>query len=153
MIIVSTGSYLPERVLHNRNLERTLDTSDEWIFERTGIRERRVAASDEATSDICLRAAERALADAVVGASELDLILVTTITPDTMCPSAACWLQAKLGADRAYAFDLAAACWICPSRGWSSPSRSAAISLAPPSPSPSTRRSGTAGSNPSTGCC
>jgi 3-oxoacyl-[acyl-carrier-protein] synthase-3 len=110
MIIAATGSYVPERVLHNRDLEKTLDTSDEWIFERTGIRERRVAAPDQATSDICLRAAEPALRDAGIEASDLDLIVVTTITPDTMCPSAACWLQAKLGADRAYAFDLAAAC-------------------------------------------
>jgi 3-oxoacyl-[acyl-carrier-protein] synthase-3 len=110
MIIASTGSYLPERVLHNSDLEKTLDTSDAWIFERTGIRERRVAAPDEATSDICLQAARRALAGTGTTPSELDLILVTTITPDTMCPSAACWLQSKLGAERAYAFDIAAAC-------------------------------------------
>ncbi len=110
MIIAATGSYLPEKILHNRDLEKILDTSDEWIFERTGIRERRVAAPDEATSDICLRAGKRALENAGVDPGDLDLILVTTITPDTMCPSAACWLQAKLGADRAYAFDLAAAC-------------------------------------------
>jgi len=110
MYIAATGSYLPERVLHNRELEATLDTSDEWIFTRTGIRERRVAAPQEATSDLCLRAAERALAEAGVGSGDLDLILVTTVTPDTMCPSAACWLQAKLGASKAVAFDLAAAC-------------------------------------------
>lgn len=110
MVIASTGSYLPEKVLHNRDLEATLDTSDEWIYTRTGIRERRLAAADEATSDLCLRAAERALAGTGVGPSDLDLILVTTITPDTMCPSAACWLQAKMGAERAVAFDLAAAC-------------------------------------------
>jgi 3-oxoacyl-[acyl-carrier-protein] synthase-3 len=110
MIIASTGSYLPEKILHNLDLEQILDTSDEWIFERTGIRERRVAAPEEATSDISLRAAELALEGAGVRAADLDIILVTTITPDTMCPSASCWLQAKLGADKAYAFDIAAAC-------------------------------------------
>ncbi len=110
MIIAGTGSYLPERVLHNRDLPPELETSDEWIHARTGIRERRVAAPGEATSDLCLGAARRALDAAGVGPGELDLILVSTITPDTMCPSAACWLQSKLGADRAVAFDLAAAC-------------------------------------------
>ncbi len=110
MVIAATGSYLPRRVLHNRDLERTLDTSDEWIFTRTGIRERRVAAPDEATSDICLQASRRALERIGLDPGDLDLIVVTTITPDTMCPSAACWLQAKLGAERAVAFDMAAAC-------------------------------------------
>ncbi|GAB4276868.1 MAG: ketoacyl-ACP synthase III [Deferrisomatales bacterium] len=110
MHITSTGSYLPEKVLHNRDLEKTLDTTDEWIWTRTGIRERRVAAPEEATSDLCLRAARPALAEAGVEARELDLIVVTTITPDTMCPSAACWLQSKLGAEKAVAFDVAAAC-------------------------------------------
>ncbi|RMG91696.1 MAG: ketoacyl-ACP synthase III [Candidatus Dadabacteria bacterium] len=110
MVIAATGSYLPERVLHNHDLEKMVDTSDEWIYTRTGIRERRVAAPDEATSDICLQAARRAMEWDGVGPQDLDLIVVTTITPDTMCPSAACWLQNKLGADRAVAFDLAAAC-------------------------------------------
>ncbi len=110
MVIAATGSYLPERVLHNRDLPSELETSDDWIHARTGIRERRVAAPGEATSDLCVGAARRALDAAGVGPGELDLILVSTITPDTMCPSAACWLQSKLGADRAVAFDLAAAC-------------------------------------------
>ncbi len=110
LVITSTGSYLPDRVLHNRDLEVKLDTTDEWIFNRTGIRERRLAGPEEATSDLCVRAAERALADTGVSPTQLDMIVVTTITPDTMCPSAACWLQAKLGAERAVAFDLAAAC-------------------------------------------
>ncbi len=110
MVIAATGSYLPERVLHNRDLERMVDTSDEWIYTRTGIRERRVAAPEEATSDLCLQAARRAMDWARLDPAELDMIVVTTITPDTMCPSAACWLQSKLGAERAVAFDLAAAC-------------------------------------------
>jgi 3-oxoacyl-[acyl-carrier-protein] synthase-3 len=110
MVIVSTGSYLPQKVLHNRDLEAVLDTSDEWIFSRTGIRERRVAAPEEATSDLCLRAAERALEGAGFTPSDLDLILVATITPDTCCPSAACWVQNKLGAEKALAFDVTAAC-------------------------------------------
>jgi 3-oxoacyl-[acyl-carrier-protein] synthase-3 len=110
MFIVSTGSYLPERILHNRELETILDTSDEWIHSRTGIRERRVAAPGEATSDLCLRASQRAFENSGLTPEDLDMIMVTTITPDTMCPSAACWLQSKLGAERAVAFDLAAAC-------------------------------------------
>jgi len=110
MFIVSTGSYLPEKVLHNKDLEQPLDTTDEWIQTRTGIRERRIAASGEATSDICLVASQRAFASSGLGPLDLDMIIVTTITPDTMCPSAACWLQSKLGAERALAFDLAAAC-------------------------------------------
>ncbi len=110
MVIAATGSYLPERVLHNRDLPPELETSDDWIHARTGIRERRVAAPGEATSDLCVGAARRALDAAGIGPGDLDLILVSTITPDTMCPSAACWLQSKLGADRAVAFDLAAAC-------------------------------------------
>ncbi len=110
MVIAATGSYLPERVLHNRDLPPELETSDDWIHARTGIRERRVAAPGEATSDLCVGAARRALDAAGIGPGDLDLILVSTITPDTMCPSAACWLQSKLGAYRAVAFDLAAAC-------------------------------------------
>jgi 3-oxoacyl-[acyl-carrier-protein] synthase-3 len=110
MYLVSTGSHLPERVLTNSELERTLDTSDEYIRELTGIRERRVAAPGETTADLCREAALRALEGTGVSAGELDVLIVTTITPDTMCPSAACWLQSKIGADRAVAFDLTAAC-------------------------------------------
>jgi 3-oxoacyl-[acyl-carrier-protein] synthase III len=110
MVITSTGSYLPEKILHNRDLEGRLDTTDDWIFSRTGIRERRIAAPGEATSDLCLRAAGRAMEAAGLAASDLDLILIATITPDTCCPSAACWLQNKLGAEKALAFDVTAAC-------------------------------------------
>lgn len=110
MVIASTGSYLPSRILHNKELEQSLQTTDEWIQTRTGIRERRIAAADEVTSDMCLAAARHACSTAGLGPGDLDMIIVTTITPDTMCPSAACWLQSKLGAERALAFDLAAAC-------------------------------------------
>jgi len=108
--IVGTGSHLPERVLTNFDLEATLDTSDEWIYTRTGIRERRIAAKDECTSDLAREASLRALEAAGMDPGELDLIVLGTITPDTQCPSGASWLQAKLGADRAVAFDVTAAC-------------------------------------------
>ena len=108
--IAGTGAYLPEKILSNFDLEKTLDTSNEWIVKRTGVRERRIAAPDQATSDLALPAARQALAAAGVGEDELDLILVATITPDTHCPSAANWLQAKLGAPQAISFDVTAAC-------------------------------------------
>ncbi|GIQ67127.1 3-oxoacyl-[acyl-carrier-protein] synthase 3 [Paenibacillus cisolokensis] len=94
----------------NRDLESMVETSDEWIVTRTGIRERRIASAEEATSDLAYEAAERALADAGVSAEELDLIVVATITPDMFFPSTACLLQEKLGAKQAAAFDLSAAC-------------------------------------------
>jgi 3-oxoacyl-[acyl-carrier-protein] synthase-3 len=87
-----------------------LDTSDDWIRTRTGIVERRIAEKDQAASDLALHAARAALEQAGVTATELDLILMASITPDTACPSGACWLQAKLGANRAVAFDVVAAC-------------------------------------------
>ena len=102
--------YVPERVLTNRDLERMVETSDEWIVTRTGIRERRIAAPDQASSDLALEASRRALERAGISAEELDLILVATITPDMMFPATACILQDKLGAKRAAAFDLSAAC-------------------------------------------
>lgn len=108
--IIGTGSYVPPAVLHNRDLERTLDTSDEWIRTRTGIVERRIAEKDQATSDLALEAARAAMGQAGVEPADLDLVLLATITPDTACPSGACWLQAKLGARRAVAFDVVAAC-------------------------------------------
>ncbi len=109
--ILGTGSYVPSRVLTNFDLEEMgLDTSDEWIVKRTGIRERRVAADDEATSDLACHAARNALARAGLEAADIDLIIVATITPDTCCPSAANWLQAKLDAPRAVTFDVTAAC-------------------------------------------
>ena len=109
--ILGTGSYVPPRVLTNEDLEKMdMDTSDEWIVQRTGIRERRIAEPDTVTSDLAYEAARRALKSAGLSAKDLDMILMATITPDTHCPSGANWLQAKLGADQAVAFDITAAC-------------------------------------------
>jgi 3-oxoacyl-[acyl-carrier-protein] synthase-3 len=109
--ILGTGSYVPPRVLTNDDLVATgLDTSDEWISKRTGVRERRVAAPDVTASDLGYEAALRALDMAGLTPADLDLILMATITPDTCCPSAANWLQAKLDAPRAVTFDVTAAC-------------------------------------------
>ncbi len=108
--ILGTGSYLPQKILHNRDLEKTLDTSDDWIRTRTGIVERRIAGEDQAASDLALEAARAAMEQAGVTPEELDLILMASITPDTACPSGACWLQAKLHAVHAVAFDVVAAC-------------------------------------------
>ncbi len=108
--IVGTGSYLPEKVVTNFDLEKVIDTTDEWIRTRTGIRERRMAAPHESTSDLAEPACRRALEAAGLTPQDIDLVMVATITPDTYCPSAACWLQNKLDARRAWAFDLNAAC-------------------------------------------
>jgi 3-oxoacyl-[acyl-carrier-protein] synthase-3 len=108
--IIGTGSYLPEKVVTNFDIEKILDTSDEWIYTRTGIRQRRFAASDEAVSDICKPACERAMAMAGVGPDDIDLIVLATITPDTHCPSGANWLEAKLKCYNAVSFDITAAC-------------------------------------------
>ncbi len=108
--ITGTGSYAPERVVTNADLERMVATSDEWIRERTGIRERRVVVEGQACSDLAVIAAERALKAAGVSASELDMILLATCTGDMPLPSTACLLQHRLGATRAAACDLAAAC-------------------------------------------
>jgi 3-oxoacyl-[acyl-carrier-protein] synthase-3 len=108
--ITGTGSYAPERVLTNADLERMVETSNEWIVERTGIRERRLAAPGEACSDLGVRAAERALAAAGVAAADLDMILVATCTGDAPLPATACLIQHRLGATKAAACDIAAAC-------------------------------------------
>lgn len=108
--ITGVGSYVPERVLTNADLERMVETSDEWIRTRTGIRERRIAAENEATSDLAVAAGRRALERAGVTADQVDLIIVATITPDMPFPSTACLVQQKLGATRAAAFDIEAAC-------------------------------------------
>jgi 3-oxoacyl-[acyl-carrier-protein] synthase-3 len=108
--IIGTGSYLPEKVLSNFDLEKILDTSDEWITTRTGIRERRVAQDAEAASDLAQVACEQALIDAGVAPEEVELIVMATITPDTHCPAGANWLEAKLGAVNAVSFDITAAC-------------------------------------------
>ncbi len=108
--IVAVGSYVPERVLSNKDLEKMVDTTDEWITIRTGIKERRLAADDEFTSDIASKAALRALERAHLKPEQLDLIIVATITPDMPFPSTACLVQRKIGARRAAAFDIEAAC-------------------------------------------
>jgi 3-oxoacyl-[acyl-carrier-protein] synthase-3 len=108
--IVGTGSYLPAKVLTNHDLERMVETNDEWIVSRTGIRERRIAADHEATSDLSFHAAQRALEAAGLRARDLDLIVVATLTPDAQLPATAVYLQHRLGAKKAAAFDVAAAC-------------------------------------------
>jgi 3-oxoacyl-[acyl-carrier-protein] synthase-3 len=108
--IIGTGSYLPERVLTNGELEKLVETSDEWIVSRTGISERRIAAEGEHTSDLAAKAALSALENAGITADEIDLILVATVTPDMFFPSTACFVQAKIGAKNAACFDVSAAC-------------------------------------------
>lgn len=108
--IIGTGMYVPEKILTNADLEKIVETNDEWIVSRTGIRERHIAAPDQATSDLAYHAAVQALENAGMTADQLDLIVIATITPDTMFPSTACILQEKLGAKNAAAFDLSAAC-------------------------------------------
>jgi len=108
--IAGTGSYLPEKVLTNADLAKFVDTSDEWIVARTGIRERHVAAEGETTSDLAYHAAMRAMEAAGVGPTDLDLIVLGTTTPDLIFPSSACLLQHKLGAAGCPAFDVNAAC-------------------------------------------
>jgi 3-oxoacyl-[acyl-carrier-protein] synthase-3 len=108
--ITGVGSYVPEKILANADLEKMVDTSDEWITTRTGIKERRIAAKDEFTSDMAAKAAQRAMKMAGVTAAQIDLIIVATITPDMPFPATACFVQQKIGAKRAAAFDLEAAC-------------------------------------------
>jgi 3-oxoacyl-[acyl-carrier-protein] synthase-3 len=108
--IIGTGRYLPEKVLTNADLERFVDTTDEWIQGRTGIRERRVAADDETTGDLAERAGRIALEDAGVDPSEIDLLIVGTTTPDVVFPSTACLVQHRLGIGECGAFDVNAAC-------------------------------------------
>jgi 3-oxoacyl-[acyl-carrier-protein] synthase-3 len=108
--ITGTGSYLPDKVLDNFELEKIVDTSDEWITERTGIKKRRIVDKDEVTSDLCLKASRRALRSAGIKTSDLDMIIVTTMSGDMPMPSTASILQGKLGARNAAAFDINAAC-------------------------------------------
>src|SRR5271157_5639596 len=110
-VILGTGAYAPDRILTNGDLSRMVDTSDEWIRARSGIRERRIAAADEATSDIAVRAARLALEDAGIAAAEIDLLIVATVTPDYPMPATACIVQHKLGVpSEAACFDVNAAC-------------------------------------------
>lgn len=108
--ILSTGSYVPEKVLTNFDLEKMVLTSDEWITERTGIKERRIASSKQATSDLAYEASVKALKNAGLTIEDIDLIILATVTPDMLVPSAACILQMKLGAINAVAFDINGAC-------------------------------------------
>ena len=108
--ITSTGSYLPERVMTNAELEGLVDTNDEWIRERTGIHQRHIVADDESTCDLAERAARAALESAELDPSELELIIVGTTTPDKIYPATACRLQARLGANGCTAFDVQAVC-------------------------------------------
>lgn len=108
--IKSIGIYLPEKVLTNLDLERMVETSDEWITTRTGIKERRIAAEDQVTSDLGVAAARQALDRAGLKPEDIDLILVATNSPDTLFPSTACWIQKKLGTREMPAFDLQAGC-------------------------------------------
>jgi 3-oxoacyl-[acyl-carrier-protein] synthase III len=109
-VLLGVGAYLPERVLSNAELSARVDTSDEWIVERTGIRERRIAADGERTSDLSIAAAKAALADAGREAKDVDLIIVATATPDLTFPATAARVQAELGANQGAAFDLQAVC-------------------------------------------
>jgi 3-oxoacyl-[acyl-carrier-protein] synthase-3 len=108
--IVGTGSYLPEKILTNEDISKFVDTSDEWITARTGIRQRHVAAEGQTTSDLGVEAAQRALKAAGVLASEIDLLVVGTTTPDVIFPSTACLIQHRIGANGCAAFDVNAAC-------------------------------------------
>ena len=108
--VLGTGHYLPTNVLTNKDLEKMVDTTDEWIKSRTGIEERRIAGDDISTSDMAFFAAEQALEEANIKAEEIDLILVATVTPDTPFPSVACVIQDRLGASNAAAMDVSAAC-------------------------------------------
>jgi 3-oxoacyl-[acyl-carrier-protein] synthase-3 len=108
--IIGTGAYVPDRIITNSELETIVDTSDRWIRERTGIKERRIAHEGVPVSHLALGAAERALKDAMIDPLEIDLIILGTVTPDMPMPSTACIVQQKLGAERAVAFDVSAAC-------------------------------------------
>jgi 3-oxoacyl-[acyl-carrier-protein] synthase-3 len=108
--IAGTGSYVPENILTNAELEKRIETTDEWITSRTGIKERRIAAEGEFTSHMATHAARRALEQAGIAAADVELIIVATITPDTLTPATACYVQDNIGARRAIAFDISAAC-------------------------------------------
>jgi 3-oxoacyl-[acyl-carrier-protein] synthase-3 len=108
--IAATGFYAPDKILTNADLEKIVETTDEWILTRTGIKERRIASEDQATSDLCLEAARRTLRNGNFETKDIDLIIVATSTPDTLFPSTACWVQHGLEADHIAAFDISAGC-------------------------------------------
>lgn len=109
-VITGHGSFVPEKILTNEDLAKMVDTSDEWITSRTGIKTRHITNGDESTAFLASEAAKRALAEAKLDAGELDLIIVATITPEMVFPSTACFVQQNIGASKAFAFDLSAAC-------------------------------------------
>jgi 3-oxoacyl-[acyl-carrier-protein] synthase-3 len=109
-VLAGTGSFVPEKVMTNEDFTKIVETSDEWITTRTGIKERRVASEDQSTATLASEAARRALADAKMQPQDLDIIIVATITPEMVFPSTACFVQAAIGATHAWAFDLSAAC-------------------------------------------
>jgi 3-oxoacyl-[acyl-carrier-protein] synthase-3 len=108
--IIGTGSYVPDRVMTNADLEKIVETSDEWIYTRTGIRERRIAGLEQPTSDLAANAARAAMENAGIAAGEIDLIICATVTPDMFFPSTSCFVQTKIGAKNAACFDISAAC-------------------------------------------
>jgi len=108
--ISAVGTYVPPKLLTNADLEKMVDTNDQWIVERTGIRERHIVEKGTATSDLAVEAAKKCLAIRGIDASELDAIIVATVTPDMTFPATACLVQNKLGASKAWGFDLSAAC-------------------------------------------
>ncbi len=108
--ISALGTYVPPQVLTNKDLEKMVDTNDQWIMERTGIRERHVLAKGQGVSDMCAEAAKRCLAARGIEASEVEVIIVGTVTPDMMFPSTACLVQEKIGAKGAWGFDVSAGC-------------------------------------------
>lgn len=108
--IIATGSYLPEKFLTNQDLEKIVDTTNDWIIERTGIKKRHIAAENELTSDIAAKAAQRALEKSSINPSDIEMIIVATTTPDLTFPATATTVQAKLGASKAFAFDIQAVC-------------------------------------------
>jgi 3-oxoacyl-[acyl-carrier-protein] synthase-3 len=108
--IIGTGSYVPEKILTNADLSRMVNTSDDWITTRTGIKERRIAAKDETTSDMAAKAALKAIGQAKISPKEINLILVATATPDMLFPATACFVQKKIGATNAACLDISAAC-------------------------------------------
>ncbi len=108
--ISALGTYVPPRVLTNADLEKMVDTNDEWISTRVGIRERHLVENGQATSDMAVEAARRCLAERGISADQVEVILVATVTPDMLFPATACIVQDKLGAKGAWGFDLSAAC-------------------------------------------
>ena len=108
--IIGTGSYVPEKVVTNVDLSKIMDTSDEWIYSRTGMRERRICEPNQSTSDLGAEAAKKALKDAKISADHIDLIIVATLSPDMFFPSTACFIQEKIKAKNAFCYDLGAAC-------------------------------------------